>query len=333
MNCPGSVALCATLPKPPSSPAAQEGIDAHDLLEKCLKNPKISVFDLTENEEMAEAVAYAIDYVRAELNKGGTLLVEQRSEIFPGVMGRLDVAIVRPYDRVVVIDFKYGKGVLVSAVDNPQMLLYSLPVVRQHEVNTVELVILQPRVDEAVSKWECTPEYLETFEKEALRKIEITKEKDAPTVAGKWCRWCYAKAICPALRKDIADNLPAVKGKELILPDTKILTQEHVVKVLTYKETIEKWLDAVAAYAYELVEAGAILEDETGRWELVPKRANRRWRDEKEALAAFADLGAEAFKVKVLSPAQMEKIAGKERVAELTEIPDTGTTLKKVGKK
>ena len=41
----------------------------------------------------------------------------------------------------------------------------------------------------------------------------------------------------------------------------------------------------------------------------------------------------QAYKVKLLSPAQMEKIAGKERVAKLTEVPDNGVTLKKIDTK
>ena len=36
INCPGSVALCATLPKPPSTFYADEGTSAHALAEKCI---------------------------------------------------------------------------------------------------------------------------------------------------------------------------------------------------------------------------------------------------------------------------------------------------------
>lgn len=334
MNCPGSVALCRTLPKPPQSPSAIEGETAHNLLEQCLKNPRLSVFDLTEDEEMAEAVAFVIDYVREEFSKGkkGQLIVEQQLSIFPGVNGRLDIAIIRPYDSLKVIDFKYGKGTIVSAVDNPQMLLYAVPLINSFDVMTVDFVILQPRVDNMKSEWSCSFEFVLEFAREAQRRIAIAQEPNAPICSGTWCKFCYAKAICPVLRKTIATNLPITQGKELILPDTKILSPQTLIKVLTYKDIIEKWLDAVAAYAHEYVSAGGVLEDETSKWVLDKKRAHRRWKNEQSALMAFADLGDKAFEVKILSPAKLEKIAGKDRVAPLVEIPDTGLTLKKVGK-
>lgn len=338
LNCPGSVELCKTVPKPPQSEYAAEGEAAHAVLEQCLKDPAINPFDLVGNiegefeitEEMAEAVSYALDVIRTELQKGnGDLLIEKKIEIFPGISGTLDAAIILPYKQVTVFDFKYGKGILVQAVDNPQLLLYALPLSKEYEVESVKLVIVQPRAENQVSSWEANCDYLETFAKEVERKIALTQEKDALVCPGTWCKWCQAKIVCPELRSDISKNLPAIVGKELIFPDVKGLSPETVKKVLDYKEIIEKWMDAVVAYAQEYVEAGGAIEG----YGLEKKRANRKWIDEEAALKEFADLGEAAFKVKILSPAGMEKIAGKERVAKLTEVPDNGMTLKKIGEK
>lgn len=333
LNCPGSVALCATMPKPPQSAYAGEGEAAHHLLEKCLKNPKVMPFDqvgetigeFEVTEEMAESVTLARDTIFAELQKGGQLLVEVKVEIAPGISGYLDAAIVRPYDSITVFDFKYGKGIIVSAVDNPQLLLYALPLSIQYEVKDVKIVIIQPRTEGQISVWNTDDQYMTTFADEVTRKIALTKETGAIICAGSWCKWCWAKPICPALRQDIAKNLPAIPGKELIFPDVKGLAIPALKKILDYKEMIESWLDACAAYALEVAEAGG----EIPGYELAKKRANRRWIDEIKALQEFQDLGEKAYNVKLLSPAQMEKIAGKERVAKLTEVPDTGVTLKK----
>lgn len=332
MNCPGSVALCATMPKPPQSAYASEGEAAHELLEKCMKDRKLNPFDFVDEEhpeEMAEAVSFALEIIRAEMQKGGQVLVEQRVDIAPGIKGTLDVGIVRPYDSITVIDFKYGKGVLVRAVDNPQLLLYALPLAIQNEVQSVRLMVIQPRAEDQVSTWDCDMQYMETFAAEVERKIALTKEPAAPVCAGSWCKWCWAKAVCPVLRQDISANLPAVQGKELIFPDVKGLPVTTVKKILDNKELIESWLSAVAAYATEVLEAGGAIPG----WELAPKRANRRWVSEEEALKAFQDLGEKAYKIALLSPAQMEKLVGKERVAPLTEVPDNGTTLKKIKEK
>lgn len=338
MNCPGSVALCAKMPKPPQSKYAGEGEAAHDLLERCLKNMKLVPFDMVGDkikdsevtEEMAEAVAFTRDYVKTKLQQSGLLLlVEQKVDITPEVSGRIDIAIIKPYESLNVIDFKYGKGVVVSAVENPQLLLYALPLAKMYEVSDITLTIIQPRTEDQVSTWSCDYEYLMAFEAETNRKIALTKESSAMVSSGSWCKWCWAKPICPALRQNISDQLPAIPGKELLLPDVKGLPIPTIKKILDSKELLESWLEACAAYAQEVVEAGG----EIPGYELAKKRANRKWTNEEEALKAFSDLGDKAFSVKILSPAQMEKIAGKERVAPLTETPDNGVTLKKITEK
>jgi Protein of unknown function (DUF2800) len=334
MHCPGSVELCAQMPKPEQSAYAGEGEAAHTLLERCLKNPKIlpwdmvgtAIGDFEVDDEMAEAVSFALEVIRAEAAKGGEVLIETKVEIAPGISGTLDVAIIRPYDSLTVIDFKYGKGIVVSAVDNVQLLLYGLPLSIQAEVKDIKLVVIQPRTDGQVSTWTCDSDYMATFATEVNRKIALTKEPKALVSAGTWCKFCWAKPICPALRQKISDALPAIPEKQVLFPNVKGLSVQTVKKILDYRDLIEEWLSAVAAYAQEVAEAGG----EIPGYELAQKRANRRWKDEVAALQAFDDLGEKAYKVKLLSPAQMEKIAGKDRVAPLTEVPDNGKTLKRV---
>jgi len=334
MHCPGSVALCAQMPKPEQSAYAGEGEAAHTLLERCLKNPKILPYDMVGtqigdfevDDEMAEAVSFALEAIRARIAKGGEVLIEKKVEIAPGISGYLDVGIIRPYDSLDIIDFKYGKGIVVSAVDNVQLLLYGLPLALQAEVKDVNLIVIQPRTEGMMSSWSCDMDYMTTFAAEVERKIALTKEPKALTSSGSWCKFCWAKPICPALRQKISDALPAIPEKQSLFPDVKGLAVPTIQKILEYRDLIEEWLGAVAAYAQEVVEAGG----EIPGWELAKKRANRRWIDEAAALAAFSDLEEKAYKVKLLSPAQMEKIAGKERVAPLTEVPDNGVTLKRV---
>lgn len=345
-NCPGSVALCRTVPRRPSSGAAEEGTAAHEVLERCLRqyhvdgtflNPfdmvGLEVLNYEVTDEMAEAVAVMIDLVRVELQKGGELLVETKIEVIPGVVGgTLDVAIVRPFDSIVVMDFKYGRGVVVSSMDNKQMLIYLLGLAILYGCPRAKLGIVQPRVQtgEPVSWWEVPEGYLATFHPEMLRHVEMTREANALLLPGSHCRWCDAKAVCPALRKDLGTALSPVQNNQLVFPDVKTLTIENVVKVLDYKERIEKWMDAVCAHAYDIALNGG----EVPGYELAKKRANRVWKNEEEVLKTFADLGEKIVKVKVVSPAQMEKIVPKDRfeeIAPLTEKPDNGLTLKKKG--
>lgn len=347
-NCPGSVALCKTVPKAPQSENAAEGTAAHEVLERCLKqyavdktflNPfdmiGLEVMGFEVDEEMADAISLTIDVVKTELHKGGELLVETKVEVIPKVVGgTLDIAIIRPFEEIVIYDFKYGKGVIVEAMDNKQMLIYLLGLAKQYGCPKAKIGIIQPRVrmGDQVSTWELPTGYLETFAQEMVRHVEMTRDKAAMCVAGTHCRWCDAKAVCPALRKDLGTAMMPVTNKDLVFPDAKSLTMENIVKVLDYKERIEKWLDAVCAHAFEIALSGGDVPGYT----LAPKRANRQWKDESEVIKRFADLGDSILKVKVVSPAQLEKLVGPERKEEiegLTEKPDNGQTLKKIGKR
>ena len=336
LNCPGSVALCATCPKPDQSEHASEGETAHALLEKCLKNPKLDPVDcigevlvpsngIEVDEEMVEAVVFARDYILAELQKGGVLFTEQQVEIFPGISGTLDACVIREFNTIVIFDFKYGKGVVVKAVDNPQMLMYLLGILKNFDALSLKLVILQPRVEYQVSVWDVPEGYMDTFKIEVERRIALTKEDNATISAGKWCKFCNAKVICPQLRQDISDNLPAIPGKEILFPDVKGLPVPTILKILEYRDRVDSFLDAVFAYAQEYIEAGGELPG----WYIGKTRPHRKWANEEEALKAFQDLGDKAFSVKILSPSQMEKIAGKERVAPLVFVPEGGPTLKR----
>lgn len=340
-NCPGSVALCRTMPKSEQSEAAAEGTAAHEVLERCLRqyhidggflNPfdmiGLEILGYTVNDEMAESVSLVLDTVKAELHKGGELLIETKIDVVPGLVGgTLDIAIIRPFDTIVVIDFKYGRGVIVSAMDNKQMLLYLLGLAIKYGCPQAKLGIVQPRVQtgEPVSFWDVPEGYLPIFKNELARHIELTKEKDALLLAGPHCRWCAAKAVCPALRKDLGQALAPVANNELVFPDVKSLSIDNITKVLDYKERIEKWLDAVCAYAFDIAVNGS----EIPGYELAKKRANRRWINEQEVLTRFAELGDKLVTVKVISPAQLEKIVGDEAIKEFTEKPDNGLTLKK----
>lgn len=336
MNCPGSVALCASMPKEAQSKYGAEGTAAHQLLEKCLKNLKNNPYDyvgdefndFTVTEEMAEAVSFAVEYVKNTLQQcGGDLWVERTISIRPNLDGTLDIAIIQEdLGFITVIDFKYGKGILVSALENSQLLLYLVPLAAAFKATRYKLVVIQPRTEEQVNEWECDRRYLDVFEKELDRRIELTKEKDAALSTGDWCKWCNAKAVCPALRKKAIQSLPIIKGAESLFPDVKTLTAQVLKITLDNRDIIVTFLDAAAAYAQEYVEAGGQIDG----YGLQPKRAIRRWRNEQEVIDNFVDLQQQIYKISLISPAQMEKIAGKERVARYTEVPDTGMVLKKI---
>lgn len=336
-NCPGSIKACRGL-KQVESEYAKEGTVAHEVLERSLKNKLhpsdlvgLTIEGLEVTNEMADAVTVAYDFIRSELQMGGNLLCESRVVVADTIAGTLDAAIIKPFDKITVIDYKHGAGILVSAEHNYQMLCYAIGLLKQYEADTIELIIIQPRSpnEEKISRWVCDKEYIETFEAELYRHIELTKEKAALINSGSWCKFCLAKPTCPELRGEISQALEVVENTGLIFPDAKGLALETITKILDYKELIEEWLDSVSGYALTLLENGALVPG----YELAKKRGNRKWVDEKEVIKQYTDtLGEKLYNVKLISPAQLEKLIGKEKKDELktlTEVPDNGFTIKK----
>lgn len=151
-----------------SGEAAKEGTAAHDLCEHKLKKAlhmrserPISEYDSDEMEECTDAY---VDFIMEQLELAKTtckdpiVLIEQRLDFscyVPDGFGTGDCVIIAD-DSLHIIDFKYGMGVLVDAVDNPQMKLYALGALEiydsLYDIKEVSMTIFQPR-RENVSTW------------------------------------------------------------------------------------------------------------------------------------------------------------------------------------
>lgn len=236
MNCPGSVALCGTVPSKPSGAYAVEGTAAHFVAEQCLKTqvPAKDFLDyayhvvgqppVIVSGNMIDAVQVYLDAVNAELGDDGELYVEQGFEIVseaaPGeVWGTNDAMVFHPSTgRLRVFDYKHGVGISVSADDNKQLKFYAAGAVFSHadwRISEVVLTIVQPRARDAddvgaVKDW--TFDVLDLLEFQGELEVAIAKAKTAAPFlehydrngyrdylkTGSWCRWCDAASVCPA---------------------------------------------------------------------------------------------------------------------------------------
>lgn len=175
LNCTPSARIEEKLPDT-TSDAAKEGTLAHEIAE--LKARKTFIEPMTakafntrlnklKKHELyqEEMEGYADLYV--EYIQGVTLGYKSKPHI--AIEARLDYSHIAPEgygtgDCIIigdntlhVIDFKYGKGVPVSAEDNSQMKLYALGALKKYallyQIDTVKLTIVQPRLDN-ISEWE-----------------------------------------------------------------------------------------------------------------------------------------------------------------------------------
>ncbi len=194
--------------------AAEEGSAAHALSEHKLKKAlhirskrPISEYDSDEMEECTDAY---VDFVmeQVELAKqicnDPIVLIEQRLDFscyVPDGFGTGDCLIISD-DRLHIVDFKYGMGVLVDAVDNPQMKLYALGALEiydsLYDINEVSMTIFQPR-RENVSTWTVPVGELKVWAEAELKpKAVKAYNGEGEYIPGEWCTFCRAAVRCRA---------------------------------------------------------------------------------------------------------------------------------------
>ncbi len=331
ITCPGSIAAEATLPDT-SSAAAEEGTAAHALAELCLRNgwaPEKflgkDVEGTVVDEEMAGAIAVYVDYVNS---LRGDKLIEERvsfSAYAPGGFGTAD-ALVFHEGMLEVVDLKYGKGVRVDADQNAQLMLYAVGAFTEHgfdfQVDTVRMTIVQPRLDHIDSFEMRVKDLLFWADKVVRPAAKLALSDNAPFKPSEdACRFCKAKAQCKALAEH---NLSVAQlsfddlGPEpLELPEPHLLNAAQVSDLLPHLDGLVNWASAVKEHAMSVLSAGGIVPG----FKLVPGRALRRWGDEQEAEERLGDLlGDEAFVTKLVSPSQAEKLLGRKRAGEISDL-------------
>lgn len=333
MECSGSVRMEEPFPDE-TSPHAAEGTAAHELFEAILRNdgqvpddalyaPHAAGYD---TGEMVKNLREGVDYVR---NQEGAKFYEERVSLEAldppcDMFGTVDVAIWNAGTGVLeILDLKYGQGVVVDPVENSQLMYYALGMILRLRVRPeiIRVTVFQPRAGEpAIRSWEFDWERLKQFKTDLLDRANATLDPEAPLAVGDHCRWCKAKAVCPAQHQfalEVAQVEFDVADREPAMPAVEGLTADQIGLILERAKLVEDWLKAVREYAHSAIEAGG----EVPGWKLVAGRRSRSWVDEAAAEAWLR----QRFKVgeilprKLVSPAQAEKLV-KDRAR--LEIPE-----------
>lgn len=360
MSCPGSIREIARLPdseRNQTSLYADEGTAAHTLAECCLRKSdpakaylyeKISadLQDWEATEEMVDAVQVYLDEVAYHMNRlNGNLSIERHVQPLDrdDTGGTADVIIYEPFGELVVIDFKYGKGVVVQVDYNDQMMYYGLGALREvgfDDVSKVTLVIVQPRApheDGSVRRWVIQKEVLREFGDHLESAAVATQDPEAPLNAGPHCRFCPVTATCPAMRqltlyaaKDDFADLPADLEEQkahVRLPDLN--DPEELGRAMQLVPLLDFWAREVEGLVYRRLECGA----EVPGYKLVRGRSNRKWEDAEDVERRLRGMKGirvdDIFTRKLCSPAQIEKIKaiGKKWVAKYAIKPEGKLTV------
>ncbi|MBR0484975.1 MAG: DUF2800 domain-containing protein [Oscillospiraceae bacterium] len=320
LACPPSALLNAQVADT-ASDFAREGTCAHELAEyKVNKFLGHNVRDPTENldffdAEMAECTDSYLQYITEETTKyhNPVVMVEQRldfSAYVPDGFGTGDCIIITD-EVLTVIDFKYGKNVLVSAENNSQMMLYALGALDMfgilYDIKEIRMVIFQPRM-ENISEYTISVEkLLEWAENTLIPTAKLAAEGKGEFQVGEHCRFCKVKATC---RERAEYNLMLAQydfAMPAELEDTEIET------ILPKADSLVSWVNDIKEYALSQAIAG---KQWTG-WKLVEGRSVRKYTDENAVAEKVKSAGADPYEHKVLGLTAMQKLLGKTKFNEL----------------
>lgn len=333
LHCTGSPLLEKEFPDT-TSVYAQEGTLAHELCELKLKkyttvmpkgtytraHNKIMKSELWQNEMEGTSEAY-LEYVKGIMlacEIAPAVLIEKRvnfSRYVPEGFGTADCLILAG-DTLHVIDYKHGKGVVVDADHNPQMMLYALGAMSElsllYRFKFVHMTIVQPRVNNISEFTMTADELVEWGESVVKPRAEAAISDNGTFEAGDWCRFCRAKQQCKT-RYESNDSLyPELSAQH----DPRLITLEELGEYLKRGKDMAAWLEDMREYALSESLAGA---DVPG-WKAVEGRGSRVFTDTDEAVDTLIKNGIDEsvlYERRVLTLAQMEKAVGKKAFGEI----------------
>ncbi len=232
-------------------------------------------------------------------------------------------------DTLQIVDFKYGKGVPVSAKGNAQLRLYALGALGLYNmiypINQVKMAIVQPRLC-SITEDEISVEELLDWAENVVKpaalqawegKGEFHPSEDAD---GGWCRFCRAKSQCAARaynNQKLMNDFGAPPDMDSPI-DFRLLTNGEIGGALRRAEPFVKWVKDMKDYALAAILKGEAVPG----WKAVEGRSNRVFSDADKAFAALLAAGfdeALLYKPKEhITLTEAEKLVGGR--AKFTEI-------------
>ena len=349
LGCPGSVKLSEHYPNG-SSIYADEGTIAHGMAEGMIskddklvqkyeveaakfygEHPELNGTFLEMKMILQPYVDYVFEEYAAQVHEDGAaqLMTEERvdlTEYIPGGFGTSDVVILRQ-GRLHIIDLKYGKGVAVSAEDNPQLKLYALGALARfdmlYDIEDVFMTIYQPRLDN-VSTDTIKAKDLYAWGEEVIKPgAQLALSEDAPVHAGDWCQFCPARYDCKERARD-AMELQKYLGQMVLSP-------EEIAEILGKIDRLTKFAEDIKDSAL----TKALDGEEIPGWKVVEGRSIRKYvGSEEEIVRQCEGAGydqALLYERKLLTITNMEKLMGKKQFAEVlgayVEKPEGKPTL------
>lgn len=340
LACPPSAVAAEAYPNEPTE-YTLEGTQAHEIAEQILKGNPIPNDTPAEAVECARAYKEYIDGLIT--SPDAMILVEQRVDFSPWVpegFGTCDCIIIQD-STLIVVDYKYGRGVPVSAVNNAQLKLYALGALNDFgfmvDVEKVETHIFQPRIDNISSDSMTAAELMDWAENTVKPTADKAFKGEGEYAAGEHCRFCPHAGKCVKLTETNMDTVKANLPRHGDCSDTsnlahdkvylsssaglfemdRVLSPDKIAEVLKMEYIITMWLKRVKEQAFKDMMEGVKIPG----YKLVEgKQGNRKWTEETKVIDKLLSEGHELgsfTETSVISPTQLEKKLGKKKFDEL----------------
>lgn len=247
------------------------------------------------------------------------------------------------WQRMVIIDLKYGKGHQVHPEGNTQALLYALGFFYEYDwlydFQEIEIRICQPRM-EPTEPWIITREYLLEFSEKARVRAHMAWDVNAERTPGlKQCQFCKVKASCaahylwqaemtsgawldetaPVTVEQVQELKENIEFQQIVkLSDVYSLTTEEMAYLYRYRSMYESWWMSL----HNQLAIRAAQGEKIPGMKLVEARSKRRIKDETYALKVLTEdlpddqrlKREEIIKTTFISPSQLEKLLQKHGV-------------------
>ncbi len=357
--CAGSVALSKNIPSK-DSVVAKEGKKAHEIAAKVLNDiltkdrkywdqylkevdvdpyikkyifcviDRLGYYDRYSTVKIEQSVDYSKymppivekSYYRTkELNK---IPIVIKSSILPileytndDYKGTAD-CIITGDDDLHIIDFKYGYG-KVEAFENTQLLLYALGALGEYD-KVIHLHIVQPRINH-YDVWTISRDDLLVWGGYLkARAVEALKPNAPYTPNEKVCKFCRAKAICPALVNTFKTAVEKFQTKG----DLDNLSFDHVRYVLDNAKLLKFYIKFMEDTSIQYLENGKNIEG----YQLIDGRFYKKLKRGAEEYLSKV-YGDKIYKKTLLPYGQMQKLLSPEEL-ELFESVEGKKRLVKV---
>lgn len=316
MNCLASHALEAAAPEPPTSKFAAQGIMLHTVAQRCVEEEKSPMEFIGYKEEgAAMTAALASEMIEPALAALERLLDDYDVDDYDVItearvryndipaFGTCDL-LISTADFVFVIDWKFGRGVIVDGGPSNQQLRFyagaAMETVPEYFAGDKQIVlgIIQPAADRPLTQGIIDRPELESWVggvRDTVKKVFAGDVGDP--VPGDWCRWCKAAPTCSAKRSQVEMALS-------FDPRDGVIDPIEFGRMYAQANAVEEWAKAVKSTAFNELKKGRKVDG----YKLVEGRRTRKWDNEDAACAALLEAGInEVFEQKLISPHQAEK--------------------------